>query len=515
MKKGLSKIKTWGALGVFSVMPALANADYYANLVHVEGEWRITDISNVSDERNIRLGHNVYVGKLKDRACARGFLGTYGGEDCYSEEGTFESGSLDPIGNIAAPIIWLPAALLSLINLAAGNPEEAGTKFLPLRFEYAYDPSFFNKAVKQAYEFDDKARFTKAFQKYEKLKSEAGEFTFHKGASVRDYEQINKSSITSQTYKVTSEARKITGLAKVVNLTGFGASSHTVNGDFHYASPSIPRSSSFAALPKYRYENILSNLDGSVFPAKDISDLENKLSQVKIDIADLVTLNKAKEKRNKESTARYIKDNEARLKAAEQALKTHTYKVGVTSSGQLEGKLRRQNVAFKFDYPTAVVGQPGKMKIEGKKPVLTILSKDFMDLHPQDDLTISNKELKLSLKNGYITVQNKTSNYLTLDALTLYHKSDVLTLGGENFENYREVAPEAEIRLPLSSFNLNSLNNDYYRMTKAKAKKVNVSFGFAGKYRITGRSERKSFYKKKDYRLDQLIAKYQGQAIQL
>ena len=115
------------------------------------------------------------------------------------------------------------------------------------------------------------------------------------------------------------------------------------------------------------------------------------------------------------------------------------------------------------------------------------------------------RDIEVILEGKSLSITNLTGKYITLDAVSLYHDQNVLTKGGSAFQNYIELAPGSITTLSLNEFDLSGLKTSYQGLTKEKAKKTEVQFGFAVKYRITDENTPKTLYEKKSYNLYKLL----------
>ena len=155
------------------------------------------------------------------------------------------------------------------------------------------------------------------------------------------------------------------------------------------------------------------------------------------------------------------------------------------------------NVTVEYSKRTAL--KNGLLPKDFYIPV-TITSKQFKDVLPQK-FDSRNDDISIVLNGNTIKVTNHTNNFITLEATSLYHKSQILT----NRDLNREIPPNAVITLSIRDFNLSQLDNDYPYMTAEKARKENINFGFALKYRKTGIASLESLYQTRNYNLFDLI----------
>lgn len=535
MKRFSRAFSKLALLGLIALTPMLANADYYADLVEADGDWQISNISEKKESNYLynrfNLNSEYVTAHRRAHECWRGLLGLAGGAEwdrtrgryCTPDSYAFEESNVRYAPAIFSPMVWgVSLILVPLHGVAAllgKDPNNISRFLLPLPVKLEYDSEVFQEALNEAYrQSGGENRYKSALTEVDSLFKQARENKIEsiKPKSV-DVDTIwYISQFSSQKSKVDQEIDPLLKGFNMQNRSGYATEISSIDGSLTFAYKQEAPKVAFKNLTYIpTYKSLSKALEKVLFPAKNIDELEQRLTNASSQLNKWIESNRVNKERYLQHKESVRSDNKELMNQSLETLKRFNYQLSISSNGTLERKLRNQGVQFKFEYPKSASGKVGALKLDGAKPKLTILSKNFENLYPQDDLVINNSDIRVSLNNGYITIKNKTKSYVTLDALSLYHNSDVLTLGGNNFENYHEVAPEAETRLSLSAFNLRSLSDDYYAMTKVKAKKIKVSFGLAGKYRVTGRSDRKNFYKKKDYRLDKLIARYRNEPIRL
>lgn len=171
------------------------------------------------------------------------------------------------------------------------------------------------------------------------------------------------------------------------------------------------------------------------------------------------------------------------------------------SGNSLKEKLSYFN--YDIQQTKSVEVNNGKLK---NKPTFTLIINSLKNkrIFPTN-YTANNSDISVILINNQIKVTNNTSKYITLDAISLFHKDDVLTIGGEKFQNFREIAPNSTTSISLNEFNLNSLDTNYRNITKQNLKNININFGFSFKYKVSESISNKTLYKLQKYSLYEIL----------
>ena len=226
------------------------------------------------------------------------------------------------------------------------------------------------------------------------------------------------------------------------------------------------------ALSELAYSSNLEN-----FSSK-LSEAQTQLSKMKQD--------------NRQRTA----NNKQLFKVVEDNLPKNSAIVSFKTDHKLYDRFPDYNI--KVNLPDTTTITSGKMPNSFKVP-MTITSRSFKGILPRS-YNNQNTDMSITLDGSQITVVNNTNKYISIDALSLYHETKILT-----HKKSDELPPRSVKNFWLSDFNLESLSSDYHSLTKSKAKKINVNFGFALKYRITEDNKPKTLYNSNSYNLYDLI----------
>ena len=126
---------------------------------------------------------------------------------------------------------------------------------------------------------------------------------------------------------------------------------------------------------------------------------------------------------------------------------------------------------------------------------ITVQEKNFTDVIPRS-FSMNDKAISVQWSYGRLRITNNTNNYVTIDAVTIYQDGAAKTEGGENFQNYSEIAPGSSTTLTNRSV---QPTGNTYTLTYAEAAHTTMRLGFAVKYRMTQDATPRSLYNVKDY----------------
>lgn len=150
----------------------------------------------------------------------------------------------------------------------------------------------------------------------------------------------------------------------------------------------------------------------------------------------------------------------------------------------------------KISIPITIIVKSAKLtKMIPKKYVLSDLNIDS-NFESNLDGTVS------------LIVRNKTNSFVSIKSLTSYFNNNVYNLADIN----REISPEATTLQMNSNYSLLSnemLNSsNFTEITKTKAKAINITYGYAVKYRNNNTNVDKSIYNTKEYSLYSIFQQY-------
>lgn len=471
-----------------------------AELVEADAGWRFERITDSS--YGVTLGSFDYSGNTSNDVCYRGVLGAMEGE-CKEYDLEF-SKNTPSVGNIIiGPIIWGVGALAAPFALLAGDFEKAGECFLPIFVFQEFDWDEYSDAIneaKSAENYDE--RYPELYKKYVDLHRRESFTPAPYSTNIGSLTQRSKKLRSGSTHSL--QQALITQLpVKITDLSGLANVKQIQN----QLKQTLLASVDMQAIPKYyepyriKYNNENDALR-ELFPAKNLDDLERRIAQTTKDLASLRVINKDIDLKNNRAVADANTKNNAQFKQYQAALAKQNTEFTVEVTSRTRNLLR--DFQYRLDTPKNVQIKQGQLP---KKAVvnLTIKSRDYADILP-DSYRNKNKDLEAHLEGRVLVITNKTGKYITVDAFSLYHNNDVLTRGGENFQNFSELAPDTVTRIPLRHFNLDGLSKNYYGLTKQNAQHTTIQYGFAIKYRITELKAPRTLYKKSNYNLYKLIS---------
>lgn len=125
---------------------------------------------------------------------------------------------------------------------------------------------------------------------------------------------------------------------------------------------------------------------------------------------------------------------------------------------------------------------------------LDILARDFDDLYP--DVVLRDEQLNVTIKDGEVSFNNLTPDYLTVTAQTVYYNSNV-----ETKASAIRLAPGAIIKRQIEEFVSPAIDveSSYRQMTPGKADSASFEFGFAVQYRGTRDAVAKTLYDRREF----------------
>jgi hypothetical protein len=127
---------------------------------------------------------------------------------------------------------------------------------------------------------------------------------------------------------------------------------------------------------------------------------------------------------------------------------------------------------------------------------LNILSRDFDAVYP--DIDIGDDSLSVRIDSQKVRFENRTANYLTVTAQTIYYNNQV-----ETQNEQLNIAPGAVVERPVDEMVTPAIRieSSYQRMTPDKADRTSFQFGFAAIYRLAGSSTETTLYDFRNFNL--------------
>lgn len=471
----------------------------YANLMETEDGWRFVDIArNACSEARlcVELGrYELSVVDIPQKMCFRGFMGLTSG-DCdmqmHSSEVRGGSYVLGPL------VIWWVTPILLLPGIFA--PENLDRWVLPVFSDQKFDWDKYMSAVNEAKSAENyDHRFAAIHQKYQNLHANlTRSLPENAERSADEYGKASQELLSRRSSELKQEVAQKVAI-RIQDHSGLLSSQAVesevrgaLTANVHLPSPNLKRTE----LQAYTGNE---DVRGGLFPASSLDQLEQRLNQQQSVVTTRQQNNDRIEATNQQLESADRIENERRWKAYQSALQNGkalaSLQVG-TYGGVMSG------VNHRLILPDTLSIQHGA--VSGDPLIVAIDSVNFNDVIPAR-YSNSNGDLQLELKDEHIRFTNRTNRYITIDALSLYYNDEILTVGGEGFQGYRELPPNSEASVSLSAFDLNRLSDDFFDMTKAKAQAQTVKFGFAAKYRNTDMVVAKTLFRQDTLSLYSLI----------
>jgi hypothetical protein len=470
-----------------------------ASLVETDTGWRFKDI--IEEGGEVSLGYFSYRGTTDTKSCWRSFFGITDG-DCHRRHLKFHDDSPNLSSNIFIPLQWAIGTPLSIL-FSPFNSE-----FLEYIFPIAVDREFgwddYSDAIneaKVAEGYDN--RFPELYSRYAQL-SQSVNTQLHPEPET-NLEPLKKESITfksAMSQKLMQKAISQLSI-KVTDKSGL-VSTGKIKNQLKQTLDTSVQLANEPIFTKGSYTTYLneSNVLKDIFPAKSLDDWSSRLNIGMSELNKIKTNNKKIKSQNQKVFSQINANNASKLKKYQAELSEENGDIYVKKSRRTNYLL--DNLNYDLEVPINLKIEQGKLT-KNAIVELTIKGRNYTNILPES-YENKNKEIEVSLDGQTLTLTNKTDKYITLDALSLYHNTNVLTRGGDNFQNFSELAPGTERQVSLNEFNLDSLTKDYHDLTKQKASKTNIVFGFAIKYRITELDAPRTLYKKTNYNLYKILA---------
>ena len=126
--------------------------------------------------------------------------------------------------------------------------------------------------------------------------------------------------------------------------------------------------------------------------------------------------------------------------------------------------------------------------------VMTILSRDFEVLYPAFSLTDDN--LSVEVEGDIVRFVNRTNDYLSVTAQTVYYNSQV-----ETQRQRIDIAPGVAVERPIEEFVTPAIRveSTFRDMTPDKARGTTFRFGFATSYRLAANRNESTLYDLREF----------------
>jgi len=158
---------------------------------------------------------------------------------------------------------------------------------------------------------------------------------------------------------------------------------------------------------------------------------------------------------------------------------------------------KSMNIDYSLEYPSEVYVNNTNFAVPIEVIVNTI---NIRNMRPSN-IRIRDDNLELLLSEGIIYLTNLSNRYLSLDNVAFYYNNEISSI-----QNSLDLPPHAtKIEILFSKFRLKSEAISFENIDETKARKININYGFALKYRIVDLNKEITLYKTKKYNLFNLI----------
>lgn len=452
----------------------------YANLGQDgDGRWRLMGINATGG--GVRL-NDFTVTLPPSQHVSRGALGMLAPVNRLSEKQPLPERPLH--GFRASPVTALvtPFMLLALpsvpIYLIGGEFRLAGNSTLPIYGKYGPSQSLYRKALVEAKTTDGfEQRLPALVERYGKLLARRNNLLEDTAAFERKLRGAREAALEQWRQGAEAAAWRQVRIS-VVNTSGWPAplSQEQLKDTLRLAVANRPWSPPDLSQPGH-----------GIFPATTLAEFEQSLAAAESDLPNL---------------GRAVAGKMASYASYDAGFR-HALESG-DAEIRLEDKGVRKYLGqwrYSFDYPRAIELKGGALSGVACYCV-TLEAREFSGVVPAS-FRAEDKSLSAVWTSSGIQITNKTNNYLTVDAVTVYYEGDAETRGGEKFANYQELAPGTSVTVasPFSARDARS-----FTVTRDEAARQTLRFGLALKYRVTGDSTPRSLSRREDLPLLPLLS---------
>lgn len=138
-----------------------------------------------------------------------------------------------------------------------------------------------------------------------------------------------------------------------------------------------------------------------------------------------------------------------------------------------------------------------------------ILSKNFDKVYP--NYSNEDKNIKIIFDGKRLNIFNKTPNFIQIKSIAIYYNNAIKNISYQE-NNLLELPPNSYLKdpIPVEIFENSDIQKSYsYKnITLEIAKKIQINFGFALKYRIVEQNIDRTLYKVNSYNLAQILSKF-------
>lgn len=455
----------------------------YANLEKpANKKWRFAGIN--PDAGQVRL-NDMWVNIDEPRSASRGMIGLLPATHIQSSSKMrpfnqpLYGFSVDPLTVITTPVSAI-YAIAAPLGLLMEGPFAGGSVFLPVYGTHGPSQSAHRKALAQAKATDAvDRRLPELVSRYAEVKKRIRALQDDAVKIENDLQGGTLSSLSAWNEQSIAVARH--GIqVRLINNTGWP---FTIDADAMRARLSLETSAPAWKAPELSIDSV----QDQIFPANDLDDLELRLkgSEGNLAAATNQLLQRARVVAGAHAERRKVLARlDAKVKVDDDFLRE-----------SLAGWAYSIDAPKSLDVSGGVLASPACY-------CLMLLGREFSRVTPSsfkaEDRIVSAEWMPTGIR-----ITNKTNNYLTIDAVTVYYEGTAKTVGGEDFSNHRELPPgtDAFISSPFTRDDAIDMT-----LTREEAIRRTLRFGLALKYRTTHDSVPRSLARRENLPLMALIS---------
>jgi len=470
-----------------------------AQIEHTPDGWAFTELTESSDDADVRLDTIEYIGPTDPTVLSGGadikgcVAGLYGLTDGTCNDGKFTGARVNAANYVISPIFtpliqtfgvfWAP-------SLAAQG--DLDVFILPLFSVKEFQWGDYADAAEEAKETDNFAkRFPKAYDRYVSLKETISSYSLAElpesnvneiKASIDNKWESTKSSLLREADRTIELAvRDDSGLVRgnIEDLTPEDL--FTSSDEFAFNASSLKERLKRQSLNELGLKTVTVH-DAQV--SQDISDFEAYLDELETEFRKAKRHNEA---RLAEARQMRESDNEHNRQILAEAKKTLA-----STTLERDYKLSEWGVDFPnwSDLNTNLETPATTISADGDHSDATIdLVIESVDIDHQFSPSVSEQVngLELSLDDDQLNIVNTTDDYITVHSVSLYYDDQVMTRSRKNSSSLYEIAPTSEKSTWLSDiFDVSDLQTEFSRMTAEKARNTNLIYGVSMRYTVSG-----------------------------
>ena len=141
--------------------------------------------------------------------------------------------------------------------------------------------------------------------------------------------------------------------------------------------------------------------------------------------------------------------------------------------------------------------------LRGDRNVVLTVKNVVRDNIMPGSFAVANEQLSLEQRGDKIVLENRSTDYVSIEAISLYFGDKIRTIGVR--EGFIELPPQSRHEHGLSSFEIDDLAPDFRALTAEKAAVTSMSYGFAVRFTTTNTTEQKRLFKTENIRVIDML----------